>query len=919
MPTELMRYRFATFTLILTFAIAHPAIAQHSIYSLHPAPKTSFERNGSMQTIISKLSILAIPDQPSAVTWNAIAYLQSQIKNAIGDTLQVRSASSITNWQGGIVIGEANSNTLVQRVLPMALPSGEQLPDSTGGYVLDINGATILLAGHDPSGTFNGVSTLAQLWSVAGNNLTLRSAHVWDYPDYAVRGLWSQHNLLVIGQVTALSGLEDIMAQHKMNSIMQSDFKYSILDIMPSYYFTNVDSLKRHSAATNVEIIPGIDPIGYSEGILYHDPDLAEGFPATASYVITNDTGKLITDPNATIPNSGFENYTGQHFNQWGFYDGDGTFTTVDNTTFHSGAASAKMTNGTGNCRFERGINCKPWHHYVLSVWVKTSNFSASYTQLLAIGVDSTTSRGLTATQFSFPQNSNGWVKYQIAFNSMQFAKANLYVGAWGGFTGTIWFDDFQVQEVGPVNIVRRAGAPLWIRNRTSGKLYKEGVDLDSVVDRVLEAGHGNYPIDHGAPSLHRFTSGALQNGDTIDVSYAHELSTLTDQNGAGQAMVCMSEDTLYSILKDQTQRAESLYHPAKFFMQHDEIRVIGWDSACAKRKITPAQLLIDNVAKCSNLVATAHPNAEVLVWSDMFDSLHNAVNGYYLVNGDLTGDWHNLSNKITIVNWNGGNASASLRFFASYGFSQITSPYYDAGNTIGMRDWRKAQEGVAGVKGMMYTTWQSDFSFLTQLADYAWGIAPYIYHTPLDSTALIALHGASGNIPVRAEILPDAYDPNDRIASATITFIPPHGPIRQLQMSHDTGNSWVGVIAASGPFQYSIAAIDSNGIHRSTPTYTVTNVPSAVANFGTSNPSISVYPNPAWSEATVRTQTSSIGTWSLNLFDLLGRTVLEMHGTSAINGESIKLDLRNVPSGVYRLIYKNSRNVESTQLSIVR
>ncbi len=316
-------------------------------------------------------------------------------------------------------------------------------------------------------------------------------------------------------------------------------------------------------------------------------------------------------------------------------------------------------------------------------------------------------------------------------------------------------------------NVLRRDGTPLWVRNATTNQIYREGIDFDSIADQVMLGNNGSYPIDHSAPTIHRKPSGAIQNGDALNISYAHALSTISDEVGSGQAMVCLSEDSTYKILHDQNRRVEALYHPKRWFMMHDEIRVIGWDSACIMRNESSSQLLTDNVKRVYADIQGTHPSADVWVWSDMFDSLHNAgAISYYLVKDDLAGDWNQLSNKITIVNWNGGFMSQSLKFFADRGFSQISSPYYDAANTIGMRDWRKAQEGVQGIRGMMYTTWQQDYSYLTQLADYAWGIAPYIYHVPLDSNALIALHGLAGSLKVMAEILPDAYDPSDKIAS---------------------------------------------------------------------------------------------------------------------------------------------------------
>ena len=86
------------------------------------------------------------------------------------------------------------------------------------------------------------------------------------------------------------------------------------------------------------------------------------------------------------------------------------------------------------------------------------------------------------------------------------------------------------------------------------------------------------------------------------------------------------------------------LFKPKTFFMSHDEIRVANWCRACQDRKLSPGQLLADNVRRCIEILKTESPRARIVVWSDMFDPNHNAVDKYYLVNGTLKGSWEGLS-----------------------------------------------------------------------------------------------------------------------------------------------------------------------------------------------------------------------------------------------------------------------------------
>ena len=112
--------------------------------------------------------------------------------------------------------------------------------------------------------------------------------------------------------------------------------------------------------------------------------------------------------------------------------------------------------------------------------------------------------------------------------------------------------------------------------------------------------------------------------------------------------------------------------------MSHDEIRVANWCLACQSRKRTPGQLLAENARRCTSILKAVNPQARIVVWSDMFDPHHNAVDNYYLVNGSLKGSWEGLAHDVVIANWNGGKAAESLKFFADRGHPQIIAGYYD-------------------------------------------------------------------------------------------------------------------------------------------------------------------------------------------------------------------------------------------------
>jgi hypothetical protein len=282
-----------------------------------------------------------------------------------------------------------------------------------------------------------------------------------------------------------------------------------------------------------------------------------------------------------------------------------------------------------------------------------------------------------------------------------------------------------------------------------------------------------------------------------------------------------------------------------------------------------------------------------------MFDSLHNAHANYYLVNGDLFGDWDMIPKDITIVNWD-PQKSRSLEFFARHGFRQVTSPYYDVPDTKNMRDWRIAMEGVPNVDGMMYTTWSSDYSYLAPFADYAWSAGPMIVHQPYD-TANVAY---GDYLFIDADAYPDPYDPTDKIDSVTLLLqhsTARHAVLTPVSMSIVRGDRWrafVDVVTDPGTdITYHIIAKNRQGISRTTPEYllyhrgTVQAVATGVAQ------EITLSPNPAKDVLTIELAdvASSAEVEIVSATGSIAKRMLIQPGKNTV-------DIHDLPSGSYVL-----------------
>lgn len=525
-------------------------------------------------------------------------------------------------------------------------------------------------------------------------------------PVYRDRWLYCQTNLQVEKNAGDLVALINRAAKSGYTAVVLADYKLNVLDRVPKHYFTNAEKVKKAAAAAGLEIIPAVAGFGYSSGILAHDPNLAEGLPVKDAPHVMKD-GVAVPESSAALKNGGFEEAKGDKFAGMGFQDAIGTGTFADREVFASGKQSLRMQDVTGNCRVSQRVRLRPWGCYRLSAKVKTKGFKPSGEfKLLAIGAN-----GRTLTfHDARPKPEQEWAGIDVVFNSLGNSEVNVYLGVWGGLRGQLWLDDWKLEELSLVNVLRRKACPLTVASADGKTLYEEGKDFEPVKDQKLGQVPyaGEYSFAHPGATIRRTASSRIRDGERLRVSYYHPVII------HGFQVACdLSDPKVFDILADQVKRVNDLFAPRTWFLSHDEIRVTGWDRDAEESKKTPGERLAANVKKCVEIVRAANPTARVAVWSDMFDPHHNAVDNYYLVNGPWKGSWEGLPKDAIIANWNSGKAAQSLKFFADRGHPQVLSGFYDSPGLKGFTNWDEAAKGVPGVVGFMYTTWRADFGRL--------------------------------------------------------------------------------------------------------------------------------------------------------------------------------------------------------------
>ncbi len=489
--------------------------------------------------------------------------------------------------------------------------------------------------------------------------------------------LYYQTNLLPEQNIRTLEEVWRRAAAAGYTKILLADFKFGHLGHLgenTDRYYRHITRVREIASENRLEIVPAIFNIGYSNSMLAIDPNLAEGLPVKdALFVVKDGEAHLLPDPPVSLNEK-----PDWHDDAFELRDG------VATTTGHR-----------GNARLCWKLRVSPYRCYHVSVKVRTQDYTGRFEIKPIVG----RSRILAFTHLGV-KGTQDWTEHHIVFSSLDAEQISIYMGTWGDATGQLQLRDWKIEEAGPVNVLRRPGTPFVIEG------YQEGVDYEPVFDPKLGVipWPGDFSVWHDPPRIRT----RLPDGARLRASWYFPMVIHDDQ-----VCACPSEQKTRELLADEARRIIEAWQPRGVMMSHDEVRVLNWDESCLKRKLTPGQILAENVAYCASLL----PGHELYVWNDMFDPFHNAVEQFYLVNGDLAGSWEGLEKRITIVNWHFGNRDRSLKFFADRGHRQVIAGYYD-GPVEKIREWIRSARRVNGITGIMYTTWERNYDDMERFAE---------------------------------------------------------------------------------------------------------------------------------------------------------------------------------------------------------
>src|SRR5256885_13657204 len=136
--------------------------------------------------------------------------------------------------------------------------------------------------------------------------------------DRPAPALWFYYptNLQIDQNVSKLEPIWRRAAAAGYSHVLLADSKFAKLGDLQGAekrYFANVDRVKKLAAELKLQIVPAVFDIGYSNALLWHDPNLAEGLPVKeALFVVHNSEAKLAADPPVAFEKLQFKDDTVQ-------------------------------------------------------------------------------------------------------------------------------------------------------------------------------------------------------------------------------------------------------------------------------------------------------------------------------------------------------------------------------------------------------------------------------------------------------------------------------------------------------------------------------------------------------------------------------------------------------------------------------
>jgi len=481
----------------------------------------------------------------------------------------------------------------------------------------------------------------------------------------------------------------------------------------------NEDRLKevlKYAKHRHLKTVAEAAPYGWSNDVLAVNPNWGEAQRVVgAQFQVTAD-GKSLQLKNSFpgLVNGDFES------GKTGWFEmGDPNLEITPDA--HGGHSALAIVDPPGNARITQTFSVQPWRQYHLSFAYKAVGPQLGGPMVLVMDPTSPDVKRLEV----YLKEAKNWVESDYLFNSGSSTTLRIYAGVWGGARGTIELDDIKLEETDLVWVTHRQGAPFKLYDpQDPSKVYTAGSDYNEPIDPDMAPHRPSFHnIFHWPPPFTLPSTTQLKPGQIVAADY-YAITPMTFSNQVG---MCLTEPgTFRWLAKNANEIKKVVPSGSDVLLYYDEMRQGNSCAGCRAMNMSAGELLAWNFRKTYGIYHEALSENSVWVWNDMFDKYHNAHGGtFYQVESNWEGSWKGLPPEVSIMNWNLGRLKESLTFFSGLDpeqpihHDQMIAGFYEKpdANAEARQELHDAA-GIPGIRGVMYTTWENNYSKLKDYAD---------------------------------------------------------------------------------------------------------------------------------------------------------------------------------------------------------
>ncbi len=487
----------------------------------------------------------------------------------------------------------------------------------------------------------------------------------------------------------------------------------------PDWPQTNENRLKEviaYAHKRHLKTISEVANFGFSNDALLANPNWAEAqhvkgtrfqvAPDGRTLMLKNSPSALLNG-NFRSGNAGWSTFSDPNFK-------------IDPTA-HMGSPAVTIVDPAGNARLRQKVSVQPERQYHLSVFYRTIGKQVNGSMVIVYDGSNLDK----VRMVDYLRASDDWSYLDYLFNSGDSTEILVAMGVWGGSKGTFQFANAQLEETGLVWLAHRAGAPFKLYDPDNpSNVYAPGSDYNEVIDPGMQPGATFNRSFHTPPPFTLPASTSLKPGQIVAADYY----AVTPYSAMKIVSLCLTEEGVFRWLGRNAQAVRKVTPPESgILLGYDEIRHADFCASCRAKNMTPGELLAWNFDETLGIYRQALPDSTFWVWNDMFDPYHNAKDHVGLVEGSFAGSWKGLPPEVGILNWNLDQLKDSLKWFSGQNpeqpvaHNQIIAGFYDRPNAAAEAAREIAQgAGIPGIRGVMYTTWNDDYSKMKAFADAA-------------------------------------------------------------------------------------------------------------------------------------------------------------------------------------------------------